>query len=150
MSFNKNFEIRDYRPVDYEGLLKLWELTDLGNAARGDDKAIISQTLKRGGRLLLMRQIKDGLLVGSSWMTTDGRRLYLHHFGIHPDFQGQGLSKPLMDASMKFVRKLGQQVKLEVQINNTRAINLYKKYGFKYLGDYMVYIIRDINKKTGE
>ncbi len=34
-------------------------------------------------------------------------------------------------------------VKLEVHRSNKRAIELYKKAGFSYLGDYDVYIIRD-------
>jgi [ribosomal protein S18]-alanine N-acetyltransferase len=77
-------------------------------------------------------------------MTYDGRRIHLHHFGILPDFQGQGLSNILMAESLKFVRKKGCQVKLEVHESNIKAINLYKKAGFRRLGDYDVYIIRDI------
>ena len=46
---------------------------------------------------------------------------------------------------MRFIREKGFQVKLEVHVTNLKAINLYKKYGFEYLGDYKVYIIRDIN-----
>lgn len=141
-----NYEIRDFKPGDYEQMLAMWELTGLGNAARGDDLEIIEQTIKIGGKLLIMIQKESSKLVGSSWMTSDGRRLYIHHFGIHPDFQGRGLSHQLMEASMKFAKELGQQVKLEVHTTNTRAINLYKKYGFKYLGDYHVYIIREIQK----
>jgi len=146
MSFEKTFEIRDYNSSDYNGLLRLWELTDLGSVARGDDQLVIDKTLRQGGKLLIMRRVKDSLIAGSSWMTTDGRRAYLHHFGIHPDLQGKGLSKPLLKASMEFINKLGQQVKLEVHKSNAKAIHLYKKYGFKYLGDYLVYIIRDISK----
>jgi ribosomal protein S18 acetylase RimI-like enzyme len=39
----------------------------------------------------------------------------------------------------------GSQVKLEVHSTNLKAINLYKKFGFKHLGEYNVYIIRDIS-----
>jgi ribosomal protein S18 acetylase RimI-like enzyme len=77
-------------------------------------------------------------------MTYDGRRIHLHHFGILPEFQGQGLSKLLMDESLGFIRKKGTQVKLEVHRSNVKAINLYKKTGFTSLGDYDVYIIRDV------
>ena len=145
-----NLEIRDYRESDYDELLKLWELTDLGSPARGDDDNVIRRTLKLGGKLLVMNQLNNPELIGCSWMSTDGRRLYLHHFGIHPDFQGQGLSKPLMKASMDFINKLGQQAKLEVHINNEKAINLYNKFGFKYLGDYKVYINRGIPENNSK
>jgi len=83
-------------------------------------------------------------VIGSSWMTFDGRRIHLHHFGILPSYQGRGLSKPLLERSLDFVKSKGYQVKLEVHKSNKKAIELYKKYGFKYLGDYDVYIIRDL------
>lgn len=79
-------------------------------------------------------------------MTFDGRRIHLHHFGILPDYQGKGLANLLVESSLKFVKEKGYQVKLEVHESNLKAINLYKKAGFEYLGDYDVYIIRDISK----
>ena len=79
-------------------------------------------------------------------MTTDGRRTLLHHFGILPEFQGQGLSKVLLKESLRFVKSTGNQVKLEVHSTNHKAINLYKKFGFVHLGEYNVFIIRDISK----
>jgi ribosomal-protein-alanine N-acetyltransferase len=147
MLSENDFEIRDYKDEDYKDLIHLWELTDLGSPARGDDNTVIHRTIQLGGKLLVMIQLSTLKLIGCSWMSSDGRRVYIHHFGIHPDFQGQGLSKPLMNASMDFINELGQQVKLEVHKGNVKAINLYKKFGFKYLGDYLVYIIRDIPLK---
>jgi len=84
-------------------------------------------------------------IIGSSWLTSDGRRLYLHHFGIIPEYQGRGLSKLLLEESLAFAKEIDQQIKLEVHQNNNIAKNLYTKAGFKYLGDYEVYIIRDIS-----
>jgi hypothetical protein len=43
------------------------------------------------------------------------------------------------------ILKNGAQVNLEVHTTNIKAINLYKKFGFKHLGEYNVYIIRDIS-----
>jgi ribosomal protein S18 acetylase RimI-like enzyme len=84
-------------------------------------------------------------IVGTSWLTVDGRRTYLHHFGINSDYQGNGLSKILLDASLKLAKTYGMQIKLEVHNDNVKALGLYKKAGFTYLGDYHVYIIRDIS-----
>ena len=127
----------------YDELMKLWEITGLNTPGRGDNLEIIQKTLSIGGKLYLM--IEKEHLIGSSWLTTDGRRLYLHHFCIHPDFQGKGLSKILLKKSLSFAKKLNQQIKLEVHKKNIIAKNLYKKNGFNYLGDYEVHIIRNIN-----
>lgn len=142
----QHFRIRDYKDDDYEPVTRLWEATGMGNAERGDDKDTIERCMKKGGRLLILEEKKNNTLVGSSWMTFDGRRIYLHHFGILPEYQGRGLSGYLMEESIKHIKAEGQQVKLEVQRSNKVAINLYKKYGFNYLGDYQVFIIRDIDK----
>jgi ribosomal protein S18 acetylase RimI-like enzyme len=138
----ENFIIRDYRESDYDALINLWESTGLGGAHRGDDAGIIRKTLEAGGKLLILEKESDESIAGSSWLTNDGRRIYLHHFGIRPGLQGQGLAKPLLEASVDFAKKLNLQLKIEVHRQNTVALNLYKKYGFGYLGDYDVYIIR--------
>ncbi len=83
-------------------------------------------------------------IIGTSWMTFDGRRLHLHHFGIDPVFQRRGLAKELLRESLRFAKEKGYQVKLEVHRSNAVAVELYRKAGFEYLGDYDVYIIRDI------
>jgi ribosomal protein S18 acetylase RimI-like enzyme len=51
----------------------------------------------------------------------------------------------LLDASLKLAKSFGMQIKLEVHKENSKAIGLYTKAGFTYLGDYDVYIIRNIS-----
>jgi ribosomal-protein-alanine N-acetyltransferase len=145
VNLQDNFIIREYRDGDYEGIAGFWELTGMGSPERGDNKQIIETTIKLGGTLLVMEEKGTGKIAGTSWMTFDGRRILLHHFGILPEFQGKGLSKILLRQSLQFVKEKGIQVKLEVHSTNLKAINLYKKFGFRHLGEYNVYIIRDIS-----
>lgn len=140
-----NFIIREYREDDYDGIVQFWDLTEMGNPDRGDNREIIEGTIKLGGSLLVMEEIGTRKIIGTSWMTFDGRRILLHHFGILPEFQGKGLSKILLKESLQFIKKKGFQVKLEVHSTNFKAINLYKKFGFRHIGEYNVYIIRDIS-----
>jgi len=142
---HSNFFIREYADTDYPELIRLWESLGLGGAHRGDDEQVIIRTIKMGGQLLLMIEKNSDRIVGTSWLTVDGRRTYLHHFGVKPDYQGNGLSKILLDASLKLAKTYGMQIKLEVHKDNAKALGLYKKAGFSYLGDYHVYIIRDIS-----
>jgi len=138
--------IRDYKKEDYHQIVSLWEMTDLGNPVRGDDEGTIKRTIKAGGKLIVMELRSSYQIIGTSWMTYDGRRIMLHHFGILPDYQGKGLSNILLKESLRWVKEKGVQVKLEVHSSNQRAINLYQKFGFNRLGEYNVYIIRDISK----
>jgi ribosomal protein S18 acetylase RimI-like enzyme len=140
------YKITSYQPSDYKALEALWISTGLGNAARGDNQQTIAETLALGGVLYVMKTEPGNELIGTSWITNDGRRLYLHHFGIKPEYQKQGLSKPLLKKSLEFAKQMNRQIKLEVHRDNLPALSLYEKSGFTYLGDYLVYIIR----KPGE
>ena len=137
--------IRDYKEEDFNQISELWLLTGLGNLERGDNAETIKRTLEFRGKLLVMESNPTRQIIGTSWMTCDGRRILLHHFGILPDFQGKGLSKILLKESLKFVKESGMQVKLEVHSSNIKAINLYNKFGFKMLKEYCIYIIRDMS-----
>lgn len=139
--------IRDYIQQDFNQVMKLWQACDLATPGRGDDHKVIMRTIDAGGRLRIMEN-EERHIIGTSWLSIDGRRTYLHHFGIHPDFQGLGLSKQLLDDSMACAREMGLQIKLEVHRNNSIARHIYVKEGFKYLGDYDVFIIRDIKQQT--
>ena len=138
-----NFIIRDYKLDDYDQVVALWEKTEMGGAFRGDNEKLINDTIAMGGKLLVMIETNKNIVIGTSWLTNDGRRIYLHHFGIIPEYQGRGLSKYLAKESIQFAKGKGLQVKLEVHESNEAALKLYKGFGFKYLGDYDVYIIRD-------
>ncbi len=145
MEKEEDFFVRDYWAADFPHVSDIWERTGMSTPGRGDSAEVIENTLRRSGRLLVLVDREKDTVVGTSWLTNDGRRLYLHHFAIDPDYQGQGLSKPLLRESLKIARELGLQVKLEVHQENVKAISLYKDFGFKRLGDYDVMIIRDLS-----
>ncbi len=138
------FLVREFKAEDYNSVLNVWQQTNMGGAHRGDDLQIIENTIKNGGILYVLEEKNSENIVGSSWITNDQRRLYLHHFGIIPYFQGKGLSHLLLEKSMEYARSVKLQIKLEVHKDNFKARMLYEKYAFKFLGDYEVFIVRDI------
>ncbi len=140
-----NYIIRDYNNEDFETLNKLWQETELGGAQRDDNAQIIELSINIGGKLILLENTNTKEIFGSSWMTFDGRRIHLHHIGVKPSYQNQGFGKLLTKESLKFAKEKAYQIKLEVHQSNKKAIKIYKKLGFAFLGDYDVYIIRDTN-----
>lgn len=140
----ERFLVRSYREEDFESVATLWKITGMGDPERGDNAETIMNTIRSGGNLLILMEKSSGSIAGTSWLTFDGRRIFLHHFGILPQYQGNGLSKYLLKESLRFVRESGHQVKLEVHSSNIKAIKLYETFGFKPLGEYLVYIIRDV------
>ena len=143
---NSKYIIRDFSVNDIKQINEIWQQTGLGNVERGDNEKVINNTIKIGGKFLVLENSEHNEIIGTSWITTDNRRLYLHHFGIKPKYQKKGLGMMLAKATLEFAKMKNMQIKLEVHKDNAAAIELYKKIGFKYLGDYKVFIIRDLEK----
>ena len=142
--------IRDYLPEDYASLLDLWKQTDLTQPEREDNAEVIERCNAKGGKLLVMEDNGTGKIIGSSWMTWDGRRIYLHHFGIMPAYQRKGFGRLLARKSLEWIRQMGQQVKLEVHKQNLPARKLYEELGFFAFRDYDIYMMREIPGLPGE
>jgi len=133
--------VRDYCSGDYSAISTLWDATGLGGAVRGDDRFVIERSLSLGGRLLVAEW--GNVIIATSWLTYDGRRMHMHHFVVDALFRRRGIGRLLTQASIGCAREIGVQIKLEVHRENAAAISLYRSCGFEYLGDYDVYIIRE-------
>lgn len=135
---------RDYQAGDWIVMKELWVATGIDAPCRGDSAEMIERTLAQGGRLLVLEPEGGGPLAGSAWLTQDGRRVYLHHFAIRPDLQGQGLGRRLLAEALEAVRGTGLQVKLEVHRDNVRAQRLYRRHGFEAVDQLDVLMLRDL------
>jgi len=139
-------QVRSYVSSDFPRIMEIWEETGISSPGRGDTAEMIDKTLAHGGHFLILEDRSTSRILGTSWITHDGRRLYLHHFAITKSHQNQGLAKNLLQPSLAIAKALGLQIKLEVHTTNAAAIHLYKKAGFQRLGDYDVYIIRNLDQ----
>jgi [ribosomal protein S18]-alanine N-acetyltransferase len=127
--------------TQYEEASLLWNLTGVGNPARGDTIDAVRQTLQNGGKFIILYE--DSLAVGTVWLTHDFRRLYIHHMAVHPDWQHRGFGKALLKEALKIASELKLQAKLEVFQENTAAYELYTSFGFQPLENYHTLIKRD-------
>nr|AIA18441.1 Acetyltransferase (GNAT) family [uncultured bacterium] len=60
--------------------------------------------------------------------------LYIHHFVVHPDYQGQGLGKRLMCA-IEELHSEAKKVGLLTRTYNVLAQNFYERLGFSATSD---------------
>ena len=83
---------------------------------------------------------KDHRVVASVSVDTDFGTNYFFGLAVDQDFQGQGLGSYLLLASMQDLNKLNEQeFQIVVEKQNTRALKLYKKRGFKEMTE-VVYL----------
>lgn len=60
---------------------------------------------------------------------------HLLNVAVAADWQGQGLGRFLLNQSIACARGLGMEAMLlEVRPSNTRALDIYQRYGFKQIG----------------
>lgn len=139
-----DYQIIDFQPEYFDKLNSFWEDSGLGGNHRGDSLELVMSTLHNSARLILMIDMTNDI-IGTSWLTNDSRRTYIHHFGIRKDYRNSGLGGVLLNHCLNIAKLIGLQVKLEVHKDNLPAQKLYRKYGFQDLGDYQVLIMRNIS-----
>ncbi|NMH33045.1 GNAT family N-acetyltransferase [Streptococcus sanguinis] len=97
------------------------------------------ESISSGSSLLYILK-KDGRVVASVSVDTDFGTNYFFGLAVYQDFQGQGLGSYLLLASMQDLNELnGQEFQIVVEKQNTRALKLYKKLGFKEMTE-VVYL----------
>lgn len=61
--------------------------------------------------------------------------LHITTLGVHPDFEGHGVARALLDEGLAAATARGvTRATLEVAVSNQRAIDLYYRYGFRPVG----------------
>ena len=129
--------------MDFPQVETLWKETGIYSVERGDSNETIIHCNTQGGKFLVMEDSVTRQVIGTSWLTFDGRRIHLHHFAVSPSLQGKGYGRALALESLEFARQKECPLKLEVHKENRPAINLYKSLGFVIFEDYYIFMIQD-------
>ncbi len=80
--------------------------------------------------------VQDGLIVGClGLMYVLDDEMHVNTLGVRPDHEGRGIASSLLDEAWADARARGvQRATLEVAVSNTRAQQLYFRYGFAPVG----------------
>lgn len=75
--------------------------------------------------------LQNDQLAGYGQVTKHNNRVFLVNFGITDEYRGKGLSRDFLLAILKETRDQGyDEIFLEVQADNDKAVNLYLSVGF--------------------
>jgi ribosomal-protein-alanine N-acetyltransferase len=92
------------------------------------------------------------------WFIVD--EAHISTLAVHPHFRGHGIGERLLQEALDDAAIRGAQVAtLEVRISNEAAVRLYRKFGFKIIGerpryyrdnneDALLMILNDINSRV--
>lgn len=78
---------------------------------------------------------EEGMIVGFLTGLAMAQELQLHNIAVHPDYQGRGIGRKLMEAVDAYCRAGDfRRITLEVRQDNDVACKLYLSLGFKAVG----------------
>ena len=122
-------KIEKFKIEYYDEVVKLWRKAgiEVGSSDTVDD---VTRVLKRNPDLFLIGKVKEkviAVVIG----TFDGRRGYVHHLAVDPDYQKTGLGKTIMEALIEQFRiKNIQKVHLFIEKSNKSVVKFYNNLGW--------------------
>ncbi|RYF29234.1 MAG: GNAT family N-acetyltransferase [Comamonadaceae bacterium] len=115
--------------IDREGGEGYWNSEDFTNAMASDFRSSVL--------------VSDGVAIGWSIARKTGGTAHLYNLTIAPAYRGLGLCRFMLDELTCWAHEQNIPcVWLEVRAGNTRAIDIYLRYGFAAVGSRRLYYNR--------
>ncbi len=115
---------------DYPEVYKLWQMSDKIGLSKADSEHSIRLFLERNPGMSFTAW-KEGKLVGTVLCGHDGRRGYIHHLIVHPDYRREGIGQSLVSRTMFALTRIGiQKCHLFVFDDNQEGIKFWESLGW--------------------
>ncbi len=114
----------------YEAVTALWRAAE--GLWQSDDNEYdnMARFLARNPGLSQV-SLEDGKVVGAVKCGHDGRRGYLHHLAVLPEYQHRGIGRALVAACLARLREEGiTKVRCFVRDDNANALAFWRRVGF--------------------
>ena len=98
-------QIRVMQLTDLQQALKFWETSAGVGLNESDTIEHLTDFLQRNPELSLVA-IDNEVIVGAVLCGHDGRRGYLHHLAVSPNYQRQGIGTQLVERCLAALREL--------------------------------------------
>ena len=121
---------------DYDNVYALWmSCAGMGLNNLDDSRGGIEKFLTRNPDTCYVA-IDNDTIVGVIMVGNDGRRGYIYHTSVHPDYRKQGIGRKLVDTALDSLLKLGiNKVALVVFDRNKAGNEFWGKMGFTTRND---------------
>lgn len=118
----------------YKEVIELWRKTGI-SVGSTDTKEELKRMVERNPHLFLIGK-KDEKVIGAVMGGFDGRRGYVHHLAVHPNYQKKGYGKMIIDELMKRFRKMRvHKVHLFIEKYNKEVVKFYQNLGWDIRDD---------------
>ncbi len=123
-------KIRTFQSSDTEPVIALWQACGLVKPWNDPHKDI-ARKLAVMPELFLVGSNEDGI-IGSAMGGYEGHRGWVNYLAVHPEQQGNGYGRILMEALEEKLIALGcPKINLQVRDTNLDVIKFYEAIGYK-------------------
>jgi len=130
-------KIENYSMKLYDKVIELWRKAGI-SVGSSDSKEELEKMLKRNPNLFLIGR-KNQKIIAVVMGGFDGRRGYVHHLAIDPDFQKKGYGRMMMDKIHNIFLQMGvHKVHLFIEKTNIEVVNFYESMGWEKRDDLII------------
>lgn len=121
---------REFTLDDFDSVINLWKKAGL-IISRSDTLEGLKKKIKRDPQLFFVME-KDSFIIGVVMGSYDGRRGWINHLAVDPEYQGMKIGQQIIkELEMRF-KKIGcEKINLLIERNNEEVQEFYEKQGFK-------------------
>ena len=111
------------------------------------DLAVLTKDVKEGTVYVVEMQeriigcvmfsmVMDNFYKDIAWLTPNAKQLYVHRLAVHPEEQGKGIARSLMDYGEQLARENKcLSVRLDTFSNNPRNNRFYQARKYQHVGE---------------
>ncbi len=123
-------QIRTFQMEDYDEVVALWQRAGL-ILGTSDDRESIAHKLQRDPDLFLVA-VEEAEIVGVVMGSYDGRRGWINHLAVSPQYQNHGIGTQLIQELERRLDLKGcVKVNLLIEANNAAVQLFYQRHGYQ-------------------
>ena len=131
--------IRPMTKEDYDEVYAMWQTTSKRALSNADSREQIERYLDRNAGMS-QAAVADGKIVGTVLAGHDGRRGFIHHMAVMPQYRRKGIGHSLANTAIEKIKAEGiDKTHIFCYQNNETGQNFWKDFGFKKRDDVFVY-----------
>ena len=131
--------IRPMTIRDYDEVFAMWQITTKRALSKADERGQIERYLNRNPGMSQVAVI-DGRIVGTVLAGHDGRRGFIHHMAVLPEFRRRHIGRRLAEKAVEMIARDGiDKTHIFCYQNNETGQNFWKDFGFEKRGDVFVF-----------
>ena len=125
------FQLSDFEIEFYDQVVELWRRCEGIGLSGADSPENIGAYLRRNPGMSFVA-IGGGEVVGAALSGHDGRRGYIHHLAVRPQWRGHGVGRELVDRCLQALAEAGiQKCHLFIYADNEEGMAFWRSVGWR-------------------